>query len=104
MTRTILAAMALALLLPWSAQAAVWPTRAGDFIARNVAFKSGETLPEVRMHYTTLGTPHRNAKGEIDNAVMVLHGTGGPVARLSSPVPLHGTMPWSPSDMPFLWQ
>ena len=29
------------------------------------------------MHYTTLGTPHRNAAGEIDNAVMVLHGTGG---------------------------
>lgn len=77
MTRTILAAMALALLLPWSAQAAEWPTRTGDFVARNVAFKSGETLPEVRMHYTTLGTPHRNAKGEIDNAVMVLHGTGG---------------------------
>lgn len=77
MTRTILAAMSLALLLPWSAQAAEWPTRTGDFIARNVAFKSGETLPEVRMHYTTLGTPHRNAKGEIDNAVMVLHGTGG---------------------------
>ena len=77
MTRTILAAMSLALLLPWSAQAAERPTRTGDFIARNVAFKSGETLPEVRMHYTTLGTPHRNAKGEIDNAVMVLHGTGG---------------------------
>lgn len=77
MTRKILAAVALALFLPWSAQAAEWSTKTGDFIARNVAFKSGETLPEVRMHYTTLGTPHRNAKGEIDNAVMVLHGTGG---------------------------
>ena len=77
MTRTILAAMSLALLLPWSAQAAEWPTRTGDFIARNVAFKSGETLAKVRMRYTTLGTPHRNAEGEIDNAVMVLHGTGG---------------------------
>jgi homoserine O-acetyltransferase len=29
------------------------------------------------MHYTTLGKPHRNAAGEIDNAIMVLHGTGG---------------------------
>lgn len=77
MTRTILAAMALALFLPWSARAAEWPTRTGDFIAREVAFKSGETLAEVRMHYTTLGTPRRNANGEIDNAVMVLHGTGG---------------------------
>jgi pimeloyl-ACP methyl ester carboxylesterase len=29
------------------------------------------------MHYTTLGTPHRDSAGAIDNAVMVLHGTGG---------------------------
>lgn len=77
MTRKILAAVALALFLPWSAQAAEWPTKTGDFIARDVAFKSGETLAKVRMRYTTLGTPHRNAEGEIDNAVMVLHGTGG---------------------------
>ena len=37
----------------------------------------GEVLPELRMHYTMLGSPHRNAQGQIDNAVMVLHGTGG---------------------------
>ncbi|ATC33087.1 hypothetical protein CA606_12545 [Caulobacter vibrioides] len=77
MTRTILAVLTLALFLPFSALAADWPTKTGDFIARDVAFKSGETLAEVRMHYTTLGTPRRNAKGEIENAVMVLHGTGG---------------------------
>ena len=40
-------------------------------------FRDGETLPELKMHLTTLGQPHRNASGEIDNAVMVLHGTGG---------------------------
>jgi homoserine O-acetyltransferase/O-succinyltransferase len=34
-------------------------------------------LPQLRMHVTTLGSPHRNAAGDIDNAVMVLHGTGG---------------------------
>lgn len=59
------------------ASAAPWPTSEGDFVIRDFHFKSGETLPELRIHYTTLGTPHRNAKGEIDNAVMVLHGTGG---------------------------
>jgi homoserine O-acetyltransferase len=73
----IVSALVLALFPPLSALAANWPTKTGDFIARDVTFKSDETLAEVRMHYTTLGTPRRNAKGEIENAVMVLHGTGG---------------------------
>lgn len=54
-----------------------WPLTDHDFVARDVRFASGETLPEVRIHYATLGAPHRNAAGEIDNAVMLLHGTGG---------------------------
>ena len=54
-----------------------WPIREGDAVLRDFRFASGETLPQVRMHYTTLGRPHRNAAGDIDNAVMVLHGTGG---------------------------
>jgi homoserine O-acetyltransferase/O-succinyltransferase len=49
----------------------------GDYIAKDFTFRSGEKLAELRLHYTTLGTPHRNAKGEIDNAVLILHGTGG---------------------------
>lgn len=53
-----------------------WPTKEADATLRAFRFKSGETL-DLRLHYTTLGQPHRNAKGEIDNAVMVLHGTGG---------------------------
>jgi homoserine O-acetyltransferase len=48
-----------------------------DAVFKNFTFGTGETLPELRIHYTTLGTPHRNAKGDIDNAVMILHGTGG---------------------------
>lgn len=56
---------------------AEWPTMEGDAILKDFTFASGEKLPQVKMHYTTLGTPHRNARGEIDNAVMVLHGTGG---------------------------
>jgi homoserine O-acetyltransferase len=54
-----------------------WPTREQDVVLRDFRFRDGESLPELRMHVTTLGTPHRNAAGQIDNAVMVLHGTGG---------------------------
>ena len=54
-----------------------WPVREADYRTSNFRFALGETLPELRIHYATLGKPHRNAKGEIDNAVMVLHGTGG---------------------------
>ncbi len=49
----------------------------GDYIARDFAFRSGETLAELRLHYTTLGEPKRDAQGRVTNAVMILHGTGG---------------------------
>jgi homoserine O-acetyltransferase len=57
--------------------AKVWPTHEGDVVLKDFRFGDGERLPSVNMHYTTLGSPHRNAAGDIDNAVMVLHGTGG---------------------------
>jgi len=62
---------------PAPASAKAWPTREGEVVLRNFGFRDGETLAQLRMHYTTLGQPHRNAAGQIDNAVMVLHGTGG---------------------------
>ena len=62
---------------PATIVAQAWPVSGGSVILKDFGFRSGETLPELRMHYTTLGTPHRNAGGEIDNAVMILHGTGG---------------------------
>jgi len=76
----------LSMLIALAAQAAaqtaappakVWRTHEQDVILKDFRFRGGESLPEVRMHVTTLGSPHRNAAGEIDNAVMVLHGTGG---------------------------
>jgi homoserine O-acetyltransferase len=63
--------------MPSTPAKTAWPTRDGDVVLRNFRFRSGETLPELRIHYTTLGSPHRNAAGVVDNAVMVLHGTGG---------------------------
>ena len=49
----------------------------GDYIAHNFHFQSGETLPELRLHYTTFGKPTKDASGEVTNAVLILHGTSG---------------------------
>ncbi|MDE2163736.1 MAG: alpha/beta fold hydrolase [Alphaproteobacteria bacterium] len=57
--------------------APVFKTKEGDFTVRDFRFQSGETLPELRLHYTTLGTPRRDAAGHVTNAVLILHGTGG---------------------------
>ncbi|HEX4302807.1 MAG TPA: alpha/beta fold hydrolase [Rhizomicrobium sp.] len=63
--------------LAGAAQAAPPATVEGDYTVRDFKFRSGETLAELRLHYTTLGTPHRGAHGLIDNAVLIMHGTGG---------------------------
>ncbi|MEA3001643.1 MAG: homoserine O-acetyltransferase/O-succinyltransferase [Sphingomonadales bacterium] len=57
----------------------------GDALLRDFRFADGERLPEVRIHYATLGTPRRDAGGEIVNAVMVLHGTGGTGRQFLAP-------------------
>src|ERR1043165_4372281 len=49
----------------------------GDYLIRDFRFKSGETLPELKLHYTTLCTPVRDANGMVRNAVLIMHGTGG---------------------------
>lgn len=49
----------------------------GDFVIHDFRFASGETLPELRIHYRTLGQPRRDAQGVVRNAVLVLHGTTG---------------------------
>lgn len=54
-----------------------FPVREGDVRVRDFRFHDGRTLPELRIHYATLGTPRRDRSGNISNAVMVLHGTGG---------------------------
>jgi homoserine O-acetyltransferase/O-succinyltransferase len=51
--------------------------REGDFVLHDFRFAAGETLPELRLHYTTLGEPARDAAGVVSNAVLILHGTGG---------------------------
>jgi homoserine O-acetyltransferase len=58
----------------------------GDFIIRNFRFTSGEMLPELRVHYRTIGKPTRDAQGVVRNAVLIMHGTGGNGASLLNPV------------------
>lgn len=62
------------------------PSRQGDFVARDFRFKSGESLAEVKLHYTTFGTPRRDAGGRVTNAVLLLHGTGGSGESLIRPI------------------
>jgi homoserine O-acetyltransferase len=63
-----------------------WPTRDGVYIIHDFHFGSGEMLPELRLHYLTLGTLHRDASGHADNAILLLHGTGGNAHSLLNPV------------------
>jgi homoserine O-acetyltransferase/O-succinyltransferase len=49
----------------------------GDYVIHDFHFASGETLPELRMHYTYLGRPKKDALGHVTNAVLIMHGTGG---------------------------
>jgi homoserine O-acetyltransferase len=67
--------------------AAGWPPpQEGDFVVRDFHFQSGEILPEVRLHYTTLGKPVKDASGRTTNAVLILHGTGGSGTGLLRPI------------------
>jgi homoserine O-acetyltransferase len=49
----------------------------GDYVIKDFKFNSGETLPELRIHYRTVGAPRKNAQGIVTNAVLIMHGTGG---------------------------
>ena len=77
---TVLALGAVA--LSSRAGAADYPAPAeGDFVLRDFKFASGETLPELRLHYRTLGKPRKDAQGVVRNAVWIGHGTGGSGAQ-----------------------
>ena len=69
------------IMLPGGAGAQTYTPAQGDFVARNFTFKSGETIPELRLHYRTLGKPQRDAQGVVRNAVLIVHGTNGSGAQ-----------------------
>jgi homoserine O-acetyltransferase len=71
---------------PLARPASELPTpKEGDYVSRDFHFKSGETLPELRIHYATFGTPVRDSNGRITNAVLLLHGTSGTGAQFLAP-------------------
>jgi homoserine O-acetyltransferase/O-succinyltransferase len=53
----------------------------GDYTIRDFQFTSGETLPELRLHYRTIGKPEKDAQGKTTNAVLIMHGTTGSGAQ-----------------------
>jgi homoserine O-acetyltransferase len=61
------------------AMAADYPAlKQGDWIAKDFKFHTGETMPELRLHYTTVGEPG-------GQPVLVLHGSGGSAASMLTP-------------------
>jgi homoserine O-acetyltransferase len=49
----------------------------GDYVISDFAFKSGEHLEQLNLHYTTVGNPTEDKKGHINNAVLIMHGSTG---------------------------
>jgi len=63
----------------FTALAADYPTpKQGDWVATDFKFHTGATMPELRLHYTTVGEP-------TGQPVLVLHGSGGSAASLLTP-------------------
>ena len=78
--KLIASAVSVAFALSASATfAADYPApRQGDWIAKDFRFHTGETMPELRLHYTTIGEP-------VGQPVLVLHGSGGSAASMLTP-------------------
>ncbi len=66
------------LLAASSLAAASYPAPvSGDYVLHDFHFASGETLPDLKIHYRTIGSPRKDAQGVVRNAVLILHGTTG---------------------------
>ena len=69
-----------------SAVAADYPAPTeGDYAIRDFKFASGETLPELKIHYRTLGKIDKDGQGKVTNAVLIMHGTTGSGAQFIRP-------------------
>jgi homoserine O-acetyltransferase/O-succinyltransferase len=82
----VIAAALIGMAAPAFAQETSWPNfREGDFTIADYRFNSGETLPQLKLHYRILGTAEHNAAGEIVNAVLLLQGNTGTGANWLRP-------------------
>jgi homoserine O-acetyltransferase len=76
----------LLLLVASPLHAAEYPEpMSADYLMTDYRFATGETLPELRIHYRTLGSPRRRGDGKVSNAVLILHGTTGSGANFLRP-------------------
>jgi homoserine O-acetyltransferase len=79
MIRVHVAVAFVLVLIAAPAVAADYPApKQGDWIARDFKFHTGEVMPELRLHYTTIGDPS-------GQPVLVLHGTTGSGAGMLTP-------------------
>jgi homoserine O-acetyltransferase/O-succinyltransferase len=90
--RTLLATLLLTVIVPALAQETAttpntnWPGyQESDYVVSDYKFASGESLPQVKLHYRTIGTPKRNAQGQVVNAVLLLQGNTGTGANWFRP-------------------
>jgi homoserine O-acetyltransferase len=74
--------LALLVALPAAARA---QADTGTWVVRDFRFRSGETVPELKLHYLTMGRPRTDAHGTVANAVLILHGTTGSGRQFLSP-------------------
>ena len=85
--------IALLVILAWCAPSTLAQTQEnpasgkteGEYLIKNFRFKDGAVLPELRVHYLTVGILHRNASGSIDNAVLLLHSTASDATEFLDP-------------------
>jgi homoserine O-acetyltransferase/O-succinyltransferase len=82
----LLAALALAPSQAQTAGAAAPTAHEGDFVIHNFHFQSGDAMPDLKMHYTTFGTPVKDSSGRTTNAVLILHGTSGSGRQFLRPI------------------
>jgi homoserine O-acetyltransferase/O-succinyltransferase len=72
--------------MPTTDPASRWPNyREADFVIPNYVFASGESLPELRLHYRTMGVVRRDRAGKIVNGVLLLQGNTGTGANWLRP-------------------
>jgi homoserine O-acetyltransferase len=83
--RVVLLAVAAAMTCAPAALAEELTPTQGDVLLKDFHFRSGEVLPELRLHYRTFGQPRRDAQGVVTNAVVILHSTSGSSAQYLRP-------------------
>lgn len=78
----VLCFVLFSLMIQYTQAQKVVPYQDDYFVLRDFRFADGSSLDSLRLHYYYLGTPHLDKAGHIDNAVLIMHGTGGNGASL----------------------